>query len=280
MKQLPKPIKAAPGPRRGFVLALIFAVVSFISADLWAQVSGSGGFVVMKTTDGTNIINPGDNANSAIRVNVVAGSSGGVTHIDDAAFTPATDDIVPAGFMFDDVSPDSVNEGDAGVGRMSANRNQYVNIRDNAGNERGLEITAAGEAEVTLTTALPAGSANIGDVDVLTLPTLPAGNNNIGDVDVASLPSASSANNDGAQVSVTTTSGTVLASFSTRKFAAICASPLNTDIVHLKLAATATTSDYKLHIGQCFNIDAAQPYTGIIDARSAAGTQEVSVVEW
>jgi hypothetical protein len=44
------------------------------------------------------------------------------------------------------------------------------------------------------TTALVAGTANIGDVDVLTLPALPAGNNNIGDVDIASaLPAGTNA---------------------------------------------------------------------------------------
>lgn len=90
-----------------------------------------------------------DEANDAVRVNVVAGSAGGVTHIDDAAFTPATDDIVPAGGMFDDTAPDSVDEGDAGVVRMSANRNLYVRIRDNAGNERGLNVDANGAIAVT-----------------------------------------------------------------------------------------------------------------------------------
>jgi hypothetical protein len=54
--------------------------------------------------------------------------------VDDAAFTPATTSVAMAGFVFDDVTPDTVNEGDAGAARMSANRNQYVNIRDNAGN--------------------------------------------------------------------------------------------------------------------------------------------------
>ena len=90
-----------------------------------------------------------DETNDAVRVNVVAGSAGGVTHIDDAAFTPATDDIVPAGGMFDDTAPDSVDEGDAGVVRMSANRNLYVRIRDNAGNERGLNVDANGAIAVT-----------------------------------------------------------------------------------------------------------------------------------
>ncbi len=50
--------------------------------------------------------------------------------------------------------------------------------------------------DVVVGAALPAGTANIGDVDVLTLPSgtvagaasLPAGSNNIGDVDVLTLP--------------------------------------------------------------------------------------------
>jgi len=46
-----------------------------------------------------------------------------------------------------------------------------------------LAITAAGEALVSLTTPLPAGTNNIGDVDVLSLPALPAGANTIGKVD-------------------------------------------------------------------------------------------------
>jgi hypothetical protein len=88
-----------------------------------------------------------------------------------------------------------------------------------------LSITAAGEALVSLTTALPSGTNNIGDVDVLSQPArshstdsikvgdgtdflsitgsgealvslttaLPAGTNNIGDVDVLSQPARSHA---------------------------------------------------------------------------------------
>lgn len=69
---------------------------------------------------------------------------------DDAAFTPATTKVMMAGFEYDDTTPDSVNEGDGGAARMSANRNQYVQIRDNAGNERGLNIDASGNATVNL----------------------------------------------------------------------------------------------------------------------------------
>ena len=78
--------------------------------------------------------------------------------VDDAAFTPATSSVMMAGFEFDDTLPDSVDEGDAGAARMSANRNQYVQIRDNAGNERGLNIDASGQLAVTLAAAQTLGT--------------------------------------------------------------------------------------------------------------------------
>jgi hypothetical protein len=79
----------------------------------------------------------------ALRVSVASGGIAGI--VDDAAFTPATSEVLPIGFTFDNTSPDSVDEGDIGAARMSANRNIFVNIRDNAGNERGLNIDASGQ---------------------------------------------------------------------------------------------------------------------------------------
>lgn len=80
--------------------------------------------------------------------------------VDDAAFTPGTSSVMMAGAQFDNSGTDSVDEGDAGALRMSANRNLFVNIRDNAGNERGLNIDANGAAAVTNS----AGEAHIGEV--------------------------------------------------------------------------------------------------------------------
>lgn len=72
---------------------------------------------------------------------------------------------------------------------MSANRNQYVQIRDNAGNERGLNIDANGELGISaIRSALPAGTngigkltansgVDIGDVDVTSVPADPFGAN-------------------------------------------------------------------------------------------------------
>jgi len=67
---------------------------------------------------------------------------------DDAAFTPATTKVMMAGFEFDDGSPDSVDEGDAGAARMSANRNIYTTIRDAAGNERGVNVNASNQLAI------------------------------------------------------------------------------------------------------------------------------------
>lgn len=69
---------------------------------------------------------------------------------DDAAFTPATTKVMMAGFEYDDTSPDSVNEGDAGAARMSANRNLYMQIRDAAGNERGVNVNASNQMSVSV----------------------------------------------------------------------------------------------------------------------------------
>ena len=113
-----------------------------VTANQGTAAAGSGVWPVAVTTTTDTIVKAGDSANNAVRVNVVAGSSGGVTHTDDATFTVAVDDGVPAFAMFDDVSPDSVNENDAGIVRMSANRNLYTTIRDAAGNERGINVSA------------------------------------------------------------------------------------------------------------------------------------------
>lgn len=68
---------------------------------------------------------------------------------DDAAFTPATSKGLAIGAEVDNTGTDSVDEGDFGVLRMSTNRLLYVAVRDNAGNERGLNVDASGNIGVT-----------------------------------------------------------------------------------------------------------------------------------
>ncbi len=74
--------------------------------------------------------------------------------------------LIMSGLVFDDTTPVVVEEGDAGYQRMSLNRNAYTVLRDDAGNERGANVTAANELTV-LATAQP--GVDIGDVDILSI---------------------------------------------------------------------------------------------------------------
>ena len=130
-------------------------------------------------------------ANGKLKTTAAGGGGGGTSATDDAAFTPGTDAVTPAGFMFNDVAPVSVHEGDIGVGRMSANRNQYTTIRDSAGNERGLNVDANGEIGVSaIRSALPAGTNAIGKLSANS-------GVDIGDVDITSIIPGTSATNLG-----------------------------------------------------------------------------------
>ena len=62
--------------------------------------------------------------NGRLHVNVGAGGIAGI--VDDAAFTPATSEVLPIGMQADDTATDSVDEGDIGCPRMSLDRKQYV----------------------------------------------------------------------------------------------------------------------------------------------------------
>lgn len=88
--------------------------------------------------------------------------------VDDGAFTPGTSLVQGTGAMFDDVAPDSVDEGDIGIVRMSANRNMYITLRDAAGNERGLNVDANGEIGISaIRTSVTPGTAaaNLGKAE-------------------------------------------------------------------------------------------------------------------
>lgn len=96
--------------------------------------------------------------------------------------------------QFDDVSPGALTEDRLGIQRMSANRNAYTTIRDAAGNERGVNVTAGnalvidGSASTQpisgTVAATQSGTWNIATVTAITAITnaLPAGSNVIGHV--------------------------------------------------------------------------------------------------
>lgn len=72
--------------------------------------------------------------NGGVRVSIVAGAgSGGTSATDDAAFSVASGSGTPIMGLADETTPDSVDEGDVGVVRMTLARGLHVNLRDDAG---------------------------------------------------------------------------------------------------------------------------------------------------
>ena len=86
-----------------------------------------------------------------------------------------------------------------------------------------------------------------------------------------------SATGVGSCTSVSTTT-TVLASNASRQAATLCARISNTDTIFVKLGATATTSNFPLEPGQCYNL-AGRVYTGVVDSIANTGTQSVCTTE-
>jgi len=118
-----------------------------------------------------------DDANLAAINTAAAAIQSSVEVIDDAflqddiAFATGSSKVGAAGYLFDDSAPDTVDEDDIGIGRMSANRCQYVNIRDNAGNERGLNVDTNGDIGITnaaLTNLDGAISGSEVQIDIIT----------------------------------------------------------------------------------------------------------------
>ncbi|MHA1950098.1 MAG: hypothetical protein ACW99G_01150, partial [Candidatus Thorarchaeota archaeon] len=67
------------------------------------------------------------NADGALYVDTSGGDSNS-EYVDDSAFTVATDVITGIGMLADDTAPDSVDEGDIGIPRMTLDRRQLMRI--------------------------------------------------------------------------------------------------------------------------------------------------------
>ena len=85
-----------------------------------------------KATTG-ELVQAGDPANNAVRVNIVAGAgSGGTAATDDAAYTVGGSSYTPAGGTYRSAL-DPVDDGDGGAFAMTQTRAIFANIRDDAG---------------------------------------------------------------------------------------------------------------------------------------------------
>ena len=78
------------------------------------------------------------------------GGSGGTSHSDDAAFTiGGASSVTPAAFLADETTPDSVDEGDVGVPRMTLTRKAYAVLSDKTA-ENAAGVDASGHLQVDI----------------------------------------------------------------------------------------------------------------------------------
>lgn len=141
------------------------AQMNGVTVSMGVGASGTGTQRVASLIhDGTDTAQVTATAGGSLQVECTSGcgGSGGTSMADDAAFTPGTSSVTPMGATFNDVSPDTVNEGDIGAPRMSANRVLYGTIRDAAGNERGANVNASNELQVAFT---PNSAVNVAQMN-------------------------------------------------------------------------------------------------------------------
>lgn len=136
------------------------------NVNLSATATVGLGYVLEAATNAQVYV--GDSANSAIRVNIVAGGgSGGTSQLDGTSFSTQAALFTPIGGIFDDTTPNTLSENDAGVVRLTSYRAFHVNLRDNDGNQitagNALQVSVV-NATSTSTVVLGAGSATIGTV--------------------------------------------------------------------------------------------------------------------
>lgn len=106
-----------------------------------------------KTTNSQVLV--ADSANAALRVNVVAGSSGGPSIIDNTTYSTGVTTVAGAGFMFFDASAVTVTEGRMAAARITTNRAVHMNLRTDGG------ARMEDSANTALRVNVVAGSASV-----------------------------------------------------------------------------------------------------------------------
>lgn len=248
------------------------------------------------TTGETRILKTAASAPGAAEQGLVTRIAGSVTTVptaektDDAAFAVGTDKVTAIGFLADDTAPDSADEGDIGIPRMSLNRVQYGIVRDGQGNERGAYVdtngnlqtvnpgtTVAGQA--AFATGAGAASATTQRVAIATdanavsqathdnlnaNANLQIGNADASDANPVPTRTAQAATSTTTQVADNATSVTLLAANANRRGAAIENS--SSARCHIKFGITASTADYTVSLAQYGYYEVPFGYTGRIDA--------------
>ena len=111
-------------------------------------------------TDGTNGVTV-----TGGKLDVNATVSPENVSIDDSAFGIASDSVGAIGMLADETSPDSVNEGDIGIPRMTLDRKQLIVLVDSTTDANRLVIDASGRPTVNVNGTVNV-DANSSDVTV------------------------------------------------------------------------------------------------------------------
>lgn len=131
------------------------------------RITNQAGLHVNLRTDGG--VKMDDSANTALRVNVVAGSAGGPSSNDNTTFSTGATPLAPAGFIFFSASATTVTDGRVAAARITDSRAVHMNLRNNAGTEIGTTTTPISvkveNVSATASVVLAAGTANIGTIN-------------------------------------------------------------------------------------------------------------------
>lgn len=129
-------------------------------------VNNGAGASAVNIQDGGNSISIDDGGGS-ITVDGSLSFDPNYDFVDDSAFTVASDYVAAVGMLADDTTPDSVDEGDIGIPRMTLDRKQLIVLADPTTDANRLAIDGSGNAQIDLAaisvTAVPVskdGSAN------------------------------------------------------------------------------------------------------------------------
>jgi len=122
---------------------------------LAALTPADGDYVLLRT-----------NANGALWVEDVNGAGSGPSKDDDSAFSIGVDKVGPAGFLADETTPDSVDEGDVGLARMTLDRKQLFVLTDPTTDANRLAIDSSGRPTVNVngTVTVSASDLDIRDL--------------------------------------------------------------------------------------------------------------------
>jgi hypothetical protein len=122
-------------------------------------VEGVASGTVIPVSDGGGALTVDNGGTFAVQVSSLPASTNTLEVVGDAAHdAAAAGNPVLVGAEFDDTTPDSVDEGDVGRLRISANRNLYTTLRDAAGNERGANVNGSNQLEVAVGNTVTVGS--------------------------------------------------------------------------------------------------------------------------